>query len=79
VSTIWRAISRDYGWVFHFSNHRDLNAFLYQNGASDYKVDKLEYSKKIDIIKMLNGSALQGWLNGSKRKYRQKTLKEKNI
>lgn len=76
MSTIWRAISRDYGWVVHFSNHRDLNAFLYQNGASHYKIDKLEYSKKMDIIKMLNGSALQGWLNGSKRKYRQERKEE---
>jgi len=41
---------------------------LYSNGASDYEVDKLEYSRKIDIIKMLNGSALCGWVNGRKRK-----------
>jgi len=68
VSTIWRAISRKHGWVVHFSNHKDLNAFLYSNGASNYEVDKLEYSRKVDIIKMLNGSALQGWVNGRGRK-----------
>jgi len=68
VSTIWRAISRKHGWVVHFSNHKDLNAFLYSNGASNYEVDKLEYSRKVDIIKMLNGSALQGWMNGRGRK-----------
>jgi hypothetical protein len=68
VSTIWRAISRKHGWVVHFSNHRDLNAFLFSNGASNYEVDRLEYSRKVDIIKMLNGSALQGWMNGRGRK-----------
>ena len=68
MSTIWRAISRKHGWVVHFSNHKDLNAFLYSNGASNYEVDKLEYSRKVDIIKMLNGSALQGWMNGRGRK-----------
>jgi len=68
MSTIWRAVSKKRGWVVHFGNHRDLNAFLYSNGASDYEVDKLEYSRKIDIIKMLNGSALCGWVNGRKRK-----------
>jgi len=52
----------------HFSNHRDLNAFLFSNGASNYEVDRLEYSRKVDIIKMLNGSALQGWMNGRGRK-----------
>ena len=68
MSTIWRAINRNHGWVVHFANHRHLNAFLFENGVSSYEVDKLEYSRKQDIIKMLNGSAMQGWMNGRKRK-----------
>jgi len=64
VSTIWRAIHRKYGWVVHFANHRDLNAFLFDVGASSYEVESLAYSKKQDIIKMLNDSATQGWMNG---------------
>lgn len=68
MSTIWRAINRKYGWVVHFANHRHLNAFLFENGASSYEVDRLEYSRKQDIIKMLNGSAMQGWMNGRKIK-----------
>lgn len=68
MSTIWRATSRKYGWAVHFSNHRDLNAFLYSNEASDYKVDRLEYSRKGDIINMLDATALHGWMNGRDRK-----------
>lgn len=67
MSTIWRAISRKHGWVVHFSNHRDLNAFLFSNGASNYEVDSLEYSKKQDIIEILNGSAMLGYMNAQKR------------
>ena len=66
MSTIWRATHRKYGWAVHFANHRDLNAFLFDVGASSYEVESLEYSKKQDIIKMLNDSAIQGWTNGRK-------------
>ena len=64
MSTIWRAINRKSRWAVHFANHRDLNAFLFENGASNYEVGKFEYSRKQDIIKMLNDSAIQGWMNG---------------
>ena len=67
MSTIWRATSRKSGWAVHFANHTHLNAFLFENGASNYEVDKLEYSRKQDIIKMLNDSAIQGWMNGMNR------------
>ena len=67
MSTIWRAAHRKYGWVVHFSNHRELNAFLFENGASSYEVDRLGYAKKQDIIEMLNGSAMLGYMNAQKR------------
>jgi hypothetical protein len=67
MSTIWRAVNRKFGWAVHFANHRDLNAFLFHIGASNYEVDRLEYSKKQDIIEMLNGSAMLGYMNAQKR------------
>jgi len=80
MSTIWRATNRKYGWVVHFANHRDLNAFLFENGVSSYKVDRLEYSKKQEIIGMLNSSAVLAWVNGSskKRDRREKVERELN-
>lgn len=76
MSTIWRAVNKKFGWVVHFANHRDLNAFLFHVGASSYEVDSLEYSKKQDIIRMLNDSAMKGWTNG--RKVQRKINKNDN-
>ena len=76
MSTIWRAISRNHGWVVHFANHKDLNAFLFSNGASNYEVDRLEYSRKQDIIEMLNGSAMLGYTNAQKRNRKNIVNKE---
>ena len=73
MSTIWRAISKKGGWIVHFSNHRHLNAFLYENGVSSFNVDRIEYSKKADIIKMLNDSSVHAWMNGMRRKREKNT------
>ena len=78
MSTIWRAASKRVGWVFHFSNHKDLNAFLYANGASHYEVDRLEYTKKQDVIDMLNDSAVLAWMNGRNSKSKIKNAEGKN-
>lgn len=78
MSTIWRATSKSFGWVVHFSNHQHLNAFLYENGASHYEVDRLEYSKKQEVIKMLNDSAVLAWMNGRNRKSKIKNTEGKN-
>ena len=78
MSKIWKAISKNYGWIVHFSNHKDLNAFLYANGASHYKVERVEYSKKQDVIKMLNDSAMLAWMNGRNSKSKIKNAEGKN-
>ena len=79
MSTIWRATSKNHGWVVHFANHRDLNSFLYANGASHYEVDRLEYSKKQDIINMLNCSAVLAWMNGSSKKRDRRKKAQENL
>ena len=78
MSTIWRATSKSFGWVVHFSNHQHLNAFLYENGASHYEVDRFEYTNKQGIINMLNDTAMSAWMGGRDSKSKIKNAEGKN-
>ena len=68
MNKLFRVIDRKNGHIFHLGNKAALRMFIIENHDNDeIEVHELEWNYKSEMLKIMNGSAVLGLMNGMDR------------
>lgn len=68
MNKLFRVIDKKNGRIFHLGNKSALRMFMIENHDNDeIDVHELEWNYKSEMLQIMNGSAVLGWMNGMDR------------